>query len=102
MYQNETVIEDEERYVNLWRGVILQVIIDLLSINIKKNYKVSFSYRAYKYIKTDDFSYICDLARVEKSYIMRLVEALYENKDSLISNKKFCLYKQIKRLIRGI
>ena len=101
MCQNET-FKDEERYINLWRGVILQIIIDLLGINIKKNYRVSFSYRAYKYIKTRDFDYICDLARVDRSYIMKLIKKLYENKDLMTYNKKFCFYKQIKKMLRSL
>lgn len=100
------VLKEKEKYVKLWRNVVLQIVIDLLGVNIKRNYKTGLSLKTLKYLKNDnkDFELLCDLARLDSSYIKKKIFELFKEKnDNLINiNNNYRIKKNLKRILINI
>lgn len=70
-------------YINLWRSVIIIIIMDYLSS--KRRYSV------VKYLRNnrEDFELICNLAFLDPNYMLNLMEKINNNRTSFNSNHRY-------------
>ena len=76
-------MKEYETYINLWRSVIVLMIIDYLSI--KRRYSI------VKYLRNnrEDFELICNLAFLDPNYMLNLMEKINNNRTSFNSNHRY-------------
>ena len=76
-------MKEYETYINLWRSVIVLMIIDYLSI--KRRYSI------VKYLRNnkEDFELICNLAFLDPDYMLNLMEKINNNRTSFNSNHRY-------------
>lgn len=76
-------MKEYETYINLWRSVIVIMIMDYLSINRR--------YSVVKYLRNnrEDFELICNLAFLDPNYMLNLMEKINNNRTSFNSNHRY-------------
>ena len=76
-------MKEYETYINLWRSVVVIVIMDYLSV--KRRYSV------VKYLRNnkEDFELICNLAFLDPNYMLNLMEKINNNRTSFNSNHRY-------------
>ena len=76
-------MKEYKPYINLWRSVIIIIIMDYLSS--KRRYSV------VKYLRNNrkDFELICNLAFLDPNYMLNLMEKINNNRTSFNSNHRY-------------
>ena len=85
-------------YILLWRGVLIQLISDIVGINEKPKYRVGVMFKAFKYWRNerDEFLMVCDLAGVNSDYMDFLLQEIYDNKEEIANFEKTGFAKFLK------
>lgn len=75
-------MKEYEAYINLWRSVIIIIIMDYLSTERR--------YSVVKYLKNNkkDFELICNLAFLDPNYMLNLMEKINNNRANF-NNRRY-------------
>lgn len=76
-------MKEYETYINLWRSVVVIIIMDYLSS--KRRYSI------VKYLRNnkEDFELICNLAFLDPNYMLNLMEKINNSRTSFNSNHRY-------------